>query len=418
MKRSVILFSLIFLFGCQKPLPESATWSGTITLAENRKLPLRLELDLASSPPAGSFIVGDERTPIPEILYEGDSLSVVISEYGAAMRGRWDGTSWNGTFFRYRNDTVRLAFSASPESDKPAEQVASSPAGVRLVGTFQVYYNNPDGIDSTTMAKFWARGDSVFGTFIDPSGDHGLMVGTQKGPTAAIGRFTGWQANLIELEQQEGQWTGKYYARQLQPESFSLVARPSIPAQPLDPRRTRMKNPRAPFVFAGITADGDSIRSSDPRFKGKALIVDIMGTWCHNCLDEAPVLEQLYQEFKDEGLEIVGLAFEVTNDAGTARRNLDIYRKRHGLTFPLIYSGSLDASNVDAKIRVQLEDFFAYPTSVFINRKGKVEHLHWGFKGPGTGEEYQQEVAGFYELVKKLVHDQLIVPGARGAGTE
>ena len=405
MKRSVLLFPFLFLLGCQKPLPESATWLGTITLAEDRKLPLRLELDLSTSPASGSFLVGDERTPIPEIVRRGDSLSIILSEYSAAMQGTWDGTSWKGIFFRYRTDTVRLDFSVSPESGQPTQQIIPSPTGVRLVGTFQVYYNNPDGIDSTTMAKFRAKGDSVFGTFIDPSGDHGLMVGTQNGPKASLGRFTGWQANLIELEQHEGRWTGRYYARQLAPQSFSLVARPSIPSKPLDPRRTRMKNPRAPFVFAGITADGDSIRSSDPRFKGKALIVDIMGTWCHNCLDEAPVLEQLYAEFKDKGLEIVGLAFEVTNDSGTARRNLDIYRKRHGLLFPLVYSGSLDAPNVEAKIRSQLADFFAYPTSIFINKSGTVVHLHWGFKGPGTGEEYQQEVSRFYELVKELVHD-------------
>ncbi|HLA69453.1 MAG TPA: TlpA disulfide reductase family protein [Bacteroidota bacterium] len=406
MKRwALFCFPLLLLLACQKPIPERATWSGTIILAENQKLPLRLEIDFASSPPSGSFLVGEERTAIPEISRNGDSLSIILSEYGAAMHGKWDGKSWNGAFFRYRKDTVRLEFSASPEPAEPAKPAASSPPGVHLVGTFQVYYNNPDGIDSTTMAKFWTRGDSVFGTFIDPSGDHGLMVGTQSGTTARVGRFTGWQANLIELEQREGQWRGKYYARQFPPQVFSLVSRPSIPSKPLDPRRTRMRNPSAPFVFAGVTADGDSMRSSDPRFKGKALIVDIMGTWCHNCLDEAPLLEQLYKEYKDKGLEIIGLSFEVTNDVTVARGNLDIYRKRHGLTFPLVYSGSLDALNVDAKIHGQLEDFFAYPTSIFINKKGKVEHLHWGFKGPGTGEEYQQEVTRFYEYVQKLVRE-------------
>lgn len=406
MKRcALFLFPLLFLCACQKPIPEEATWSGTITLAEDRRLPLRLELDLTSSPPTGSFLVADERTPIPEIRRNGDSLSIILSEYGAAMLGTWNGSSWNGGFFRYRKDTIQLAFSASPESPAGVPPAASTPPGIRLVGTFQVYYNNPEGIDSTTMAKFWTSGDSVLGTFIDPSGDHGLMVGTQSGSTARIGRFTGWQANLIELEQREGQWTGKYYARQFPPQLFSLVARPSIPAKPLDPRRTRMRNPSARFIFSGVTADGDSIRSSDPRFRGKALIVDIMGTWCHNCLDEAPLLEQLYREYREKGLEIVGLSFEVTNDAGTARRNLDIYRKRHGLTFPLVYSGSLDASNVEAKIHSQLTDFFAYPTSIFINKKGKVEHLHWGFKGPGTGQEYQQEVTRFYENVQKLVRE-------------
>lgn len=405
MKRIVLFLPLLFLWACQKPLPEQSTWSGTITLAEGRELPLRMELDLTVSPSTGFFLVGDDRTPIPEIIRSGDSLSIILSEYGSAMLGTWNGTSWSGAFFRYRKDTVQLPFSAIPSAPEGRSEAKESSPAVRLVGTFQVYYDTPEGIDSTTMAKFWARGDSLFGTFIDPSGDHGLMVGIQSGTSARLGRFTGWQANLIELEQSEGQWRGKYYARQTPPQPFTLVARPSIPAKPLDPRRTRMRNPSAPFVFAGITADGDSIRSSDPRFKGKALIVDIMGTWCHNCLDEAPLLEQLYKEYKDKGLEIIGLSFEVTDDVAVARRNLDIYRKRHGLTFPLLYAGSLDAANVQAKIHSQLADFFAYPTSIFINKQGKVEHLHWGFKGPGTGEEYQQEIKRFYEYVQHLVKE-------------
>jgi len=405
-RRDLLLLPLFIFYACQKPIPEKTTWAGTITLAENRKLPLKLELDLTSSPSSGFFVVGDDRTAIPEIVKNGDSLGIILSEYGSAMLGEWDGKSWNGSFFRYRKDTVRLDFSASPESGAQPEPPDSPAPGVRLVGTFQVYYNNPDGIDSTTVAKFWAKGDSLFGTFLDPSGDHGLMAGTQTGTTATLGRFTGWQANLIELEQREGQWTGKYYARQIPPQLFSLVARPSIPSEPLDPRRTRMRKPLFPFTFAGITADGDTIRSTDSRFKGKVLIVDIMGTWCHNCLDEAPLLEQLYREYKGKGLEIVGLSFEITNDPALAKKNLDIYRKRHGLTFPLIFSGSLDASNVDAKIHNQLADFFAYPTSIFINKKGKVEHIHWGFKGPGTGEEYQQEIARFYGYVQELLRDQ------------
>ena len=401
---TILIGTLVVLTGCQKPIPRHEIWSGTITLAEGRQLPLRMELNFDTSPATGAFLTSDDRTPIPEIRQQGDSLIIPLSEYGAAMRGTWDGTSWKGKFFRFRNDTVSLDFHASPESS-PGEQTAepAGPQGVRLVGTYRVFYTTPGTVDTTTMAKFWMRGDSLFGTFIDPSGDHGLMAGIQTGSKAWVGRFNGWQANYIEFEQEHGRWTGRYYARQLGPYPFRLEPRPSLPEGPLDNKRTRMINPASPFRFRGITADGDTVSSTDERFKGKVLIIDIMGTWCHNCLDEAPLLEQLYHEFHDQGLEIVGLSFEISDNLDVGKKNLHLYRERHRLTYPLLFAGSLDEANVQSSIRSQLKDFFAYPTTIFAGRDGRVHKVHWGFKGPGTGEPYQHEVEVFYQTVKDLL---------------
>jgi thiol-disulfide isomerase/thioredoxin len=397
---------LLFLAGCQKPLPANSTWSGTISLAEGRTLPLRMQLDLQSTPPTGVFLTSNDQTPIPEIRQNGDSLVITLSEYGAAMKGIWDGTSWNGKFLRFRTDTVSLEFHISPEATTTtAESPPAVNQGIRLVGTYRVFYTTPGVVDTTTMAKFWMRGDSVFGTFIDPSGDHGLMAGVQNGSKAWVGRFNGWQANLIEVEQAGGTWTGRYYARQLPPAPFRLEPRPSIPEGPLDKMRTRMKNSASPFRFEGITADGDTLASGDQRFKGKVLLIDIMGTWCHNCLDETPLLQQLYTEFHDQGLEVVGLSFEVSSNPEVGRKNLQLYRSRQGLTYPLLFAGSLDEQNVKSRLTSQLDDFFAYPTAIFVDRTGHVKKIHWGFKGPGTGEPYQHEVQIFYETVKKLLSE-------------
>jgi thiol-disulfide isomerase/thioredoxin len=230
------------------------------------------------------------------------------------------------------------------------------------------------------------------------------MAGIQRGDSAWLGRFIGWQANFIELYFEEGSWKGKYYARQFPPDVFTLVPQPGAEKEQLDKRRTRLKDARKPFQFEGLTIEGDTVRNTDTRFPGKALIVDIMGTWCHNCLDEAPLLQRLYEEFHDDGLEIVGLSFEVTEDPALGRNNLAIYKKRHGLTFPLLYAGSLEQEHVDQALHSQLEDFFAYPTTLFIDRKGRVKDIHWGFKGPGTGDDYQHEVERFYKLVKEILH--------------
>ena len=52
----------------------------------------------------------------------------------------------------------------------------------------------------------------------------------------------------------------------------------------------------------------------DPEYKNKVVVIQILGTWCPNCLDESRFLAPFYEWKKEEGLEVIGLAFEKTTD--------------------------------------------------------------------------------------------------------
>jgi hypothetical protein len=120
-------------------------------------------------------------------------------------------------------------------------------------------------------------------------------------------------------------------------------------------------------------------------------------------MDEAPLLQQLYSDFGKEGLEVIGLAFEIGDNPAAAKKNLDLFQKRYGITYTVLFCGSTKDSNVDTKLRSQLNNFYAYPTSLFIDRKGIVKEIHVGFHGPGTGEEYQKQIQQYYATVKRFV---------------
>jgi hypothetical protein len=47
----------------------------------------------------------------------------------------------------------------------------------------------------------------------------------------------------------------------------------------------------------------------------------------------------------------------------------------------------------------------AFPTTIFIDKKGQVRHIHTGFSGPGTGKYYDQYVEEFNRLIDKLVSE-------------
>ncbi len=403
-RSSFIVPLFLFLFaGCSEPLPPNATWTGTMTLVDGKQLPFHFTLNLADEQATGFFVNGDERTAIPEIRHSGDSLAFIFSEYRSAMLGIWDGTTWRGNFYRYRKDTAKNAFEASPTSRIVSPSDQDTPHAYALVGTYRVFQESKDGIDTTQTATFWTRGDSVFGTIIAADGDLGLFARTQDGDNVTLSRFTGWQASVLELRRDARAWRALLYGRSGRPQAFLLEPRPKGSAAVLGGPQTRVKRPKQPFPFSGITINGDTVRSTDERFKGKALLIDIMGTWCHNCMDAAPLLQDLYRTYGPQGFEVVALSFEISDDPALGRKNLALYKDRYGITFTVLFCGSTNEKYTASQLHAYLDDFGAYPTTLFIDRSGRVRELHVGFRGPGTGDIYQQQVQDYHTVVQRML---------------
>src|SRR6266705_2925250 len=234
------LFALLLLSACHRAMPEQATWAGTIDLAQGDvHMPFRMVLDLRSGKPAGYFLVADEKTPIPEITRQGDSLIFGFSEYGAEMRGMWNGARLNGTYIRHRTrgDTL-LNFSAVPEVASNIRTEVRSSGAEFPSGKYQVFFEGDDRSQNATLATFWMEGETVHGTFIAPDGDYGLLAGNPSGGKVQLNRFTGWQAIAITLEQSSGMWAGNYFFHNDKPREFTLSAQADIDSLPLPKRRT------------------------------------------------------------------------------------------------------------------------------------------------------------------------------------
>ena len=358
-----------------------------------------MELDLSGEEPEGSFIVGNEKTPIPEISRNGNALTLGFSEYGAEMRATWDGAQMKGDYLRHRaSGTKSFTFFASPNPAAPRPQAANSPAG-----TYQVVFEDQEApAETTTVASIWKEGPATYyGTFIAPDGDYGLLEGAPTAQGIQFSRFTGWQAIAIDLKLEGEIWSGKFHAAHNdKPRPFTLRTGEWSTAAGT---KTAMKNADNPFRFECTALTGETVRNTDDRFKGKALAVDIMGTWCHNCMDESPVLQELYAEYRKDGFEVVGLSFEIRDNAELGKKNLTLFKERYGLTYPLLYCGSTDDANLDKRLKSQLDNFFAFPTTLFIDKKGKVQSIHIGFQGPGTGDRYPAQVKKLYELAQQAL---------------
>jgi len=141
------------------------------------------------------------------------------------------------------------------------------------------------------------------------------------------------------------------------------------------------------------------VSSADPEFKGKALIVSLGGSWCPNCQDEAPFLEELYRKFHSQGLEIVELSFEEESQLSNLSR-LKAVIKRFGITYPVLVAGTPDQLSEKFPGVVNLN---CWPTTFFIGKDGLVNATHTGFSGPATGGDNLELRNETVSLVEKLL---------------
>lgn len=109
--------------------------------------------------------------------------------------------------------------------------------------------------------------------------------------------------------------------------------------------------------------DGEQVRLSN--FKGRPVVVNFWASWCYPaCWNEAPRLEATWQRYKDQGVMLIGIVYEDTEE------NARDFITKHGKTYP---------NGLDVKSRIAIEyGVFGIPETFFVDREGKITHKHIG----------------------------------------
>ena len=164
-----------------------------------------------------------------------------------------------------------------------------------------------------------------------------------------------------------------------------------------------MQDPRAPFTFAFPDLDGHRVANTDARFRGKVVVVDVMGSWCPNCHDEAPFLQSLYDKRHGQGLEVVALDFEQQPDQLTDPARLKAFVERYHIGYTVLLCGL--TKEVHDKLP-QAANLAAWPTTFFLGRDGRVREVHVGFTSPGSGARDVQTRAAVEREVSTLLAER------------
>ena len=79
---------------------------------------------------------------------------------------------------------------------------------------------------------------------------------------------------------------------------------------------------------------------------------------------------------------------------------------RFHVTYPILATGvTVNDSLRTEKTLPEIQEIVAFPTTIFIDKKGMIQKIHTGFNGPGTGEHYEIYKTEFNKLVNNLLHE-------------
>ena len=116
------------------------------------------------------------------------------------------------------------------------------------------------------------------------------------------------------------------------------------------------------------------------------------------------ITPQFYENNKDKDFEIIALAFEYAKTSEKAFKSIARLRNKLNIKYPILLAQYGTSSKVKALEKLpMLNHVLSYPTSIFIDKKGKVRKIHTGFNGPATGKKYIEFKLGFESFIEKLL---------------
>jgi thiol-disulfide isomerase/thioredoxin len=275
-----------------------------------------------------------------------------------------------------------------------------SPAPAWLSGKWYALFHGSVG-DTPRILVFQQGSAGLEGTIIGNSGDYSHFWGEATRDSFALYRFDGSYVYLLAGRLTGDTLQGTFHAGLRGVTGFTAV-RAHGPSPLTPPTEVTRADTTSAFHFAFRDLDGVMVTSEDTAFRDKVLVVDAFGTWCPTCHEAAPSLVALYRSRHAAGLEMVGLAYEVSADTAVSAPLVRRYRDKFGIPFPLLLAGTNDVDAAGATLP-QLEGFTAFPTTIFIGRDGRIRRVHAGFYGAATGAQHEAMVQEFQRVVDSLL---------------
>ncbi|MDW5289747.1 TlpA disulfide reductase family protein [Formosa sp. PL04] len=404
MRYFLLLFTAVLLFNCEHSKPEKlkkGMWRGTLETQDNEMLPFNFEV---INDTLLTIFNAEEHIKVDEISYSNDSITIKPPVFEGYIKAKIvDANTIEGLFVI---EELKRSVPFKAVFGNPSRFETSKDADVNVEGNWETTFS-PDSPEDLYKSKgiFKQEGNTVTGTFRTTTGDYRYLEGSIEGNTMKLSAFDGAHAFMFTAQVNDSTLSGTFYSGNHYKEPF--IAKRNAEFELADADSLTFLNPGFDaLAFTFPDHSGKMVSLSDEQFKDKVVVVQLMGTWCPNCLDESKYFVEYLKSNKSEDIAFIGLAFEYSKTEAKAFQNIERLKSRLGIPYPILLAqyGSTDKEAAQEKLPM-LNHILSYPTAIYIDKKGKVRKIHTGFNGPATGALYDEYKSEFESFIVELQNE-------------
>ena len=404
MKKPFLFVLLIMIVSCHQEPKElkTGTYRSTLMINDSLDLPFNFEVTSANSL---KIYNADEVILVNEINYANDSVYIKMPVFeGFIIAKISNGDNLQGFF---KNETLSRVVPFEAEANNTIRFEVTNPEyNGNITGNWETVFS-PNTKEDTYIAKgiFNQVANKVSGTFRTTTGDYRYLEGVMQGDQLKLSTFDGSHAFLFTAKVSDSTMEGIFYSGNHWKEPF-IAKRNDYFELPDEDQLTFLKEGYDKVSFSFPDASGIQISLEDTRFKNKVVLIQIMGTWCPNCLDESKFYSEYYKNNQDKAVEFIALAFEYAKTPEAAFKNIARLKENVGIKYPVLLAQYGSSSKTEAQEKLPMIDhILSYPTTIYIDKVGKVRKIHTGFNGPATGDKFTQFKAEFNAFIDDLLDE-------------
>lgn len=396
-----LFFYTTALFGQNSPKTKSlnikpGNWSAYLQLTEKDKLPFKLIVNKAFF----SIQNADEIIQLSNYRVLDDSVIVDFPTFNSSLHFSIEGKKkLKGYWINYnKGKDYKIPFLANYGYTTRFEKNSyEKPENIN--GNWKIafeYKTKPE----MSVGVFKQLNENLSGTFLTETGDYRYLEGNQFGNNFYLSCFDGSHAFLFKAEIKNDTLIGRFLSGKHWEGCWMGVKNDTFTISDPDSITTIINNDLFSFTLKDLQGNNFTFPNND--YKNKVVIIQIMGTWCPNCMDETRYYKELYSKYHSQGLEIISIGYEIGDTFEDYVKKINLLKERLELNFTFLVGGAANKSLASEQFSM-LNEVISFPTSIYIGRDGTVKRVHTGFNGPGTGSYYTEYIEKTNQLIESLL---------------
>jgi peroxiredoxin len=404
-----VLLSGAAFGGDEKPATKfikEGVWRGVFNVAESQ-VPFNFEFKGKDPEHAVFTLINGKRRDDFHVQRLGkDSVYVKMNTYDAALVAKInDDNTISGEYrslvpgFRGNALPFTAEYGKTYRFVEPGKDVAPI---ANLSGKWEIKTYSKEAVPAS-IALLKQKGNKLTGVIMTVVGDTRELEGTIQGDEFALSGFTGPSPFIVKGKvNADGTLTGEQGFGIYKNLKFDATKKEAIELP--DPYKiTFLKEgyKKLDFSFPNINGKGN-VSLSDDKYKGKVVIIEVIGTWCPNCTDQTVFLSPWFNKNQKRGVQAIAIGFEQKDSLAYAQYTLGKLRDKYNIKYDIAFGGLADKKLVSQKLPA-LNKFIAFPTTIIIDRKGEVREIYTGYTGTVTGKYHEEYEKKFNKLLDELI---------------